>query len=241
MMNLRHASLVPLLAVGLLSGCGTAPEDLAMPMQMSCVYLSEPMSQTGEYGLANITWETRLEKGPYVSERQDENGTYYRAPAGGLRTSSPGIKTVNTRDGGFYIPRNPNEPPKIYEYFSVENAPVEIPPEGVNCSNVGYIREPSTSKISVVSLAASGAIGGAAGGVIGRAAVGGGMSYGHAAGAGAAGGLIAGILIAEIINADVGNIHWSWSLQDPAFIAKLRALEASKVPVKEISPESASR
>src|SRR5690242_19801600 len=105
-----------------------------MPAQMSCVYLSEPISQTGEYGLANISWETRLERGPYVSERQDENGTYYRAPAGGLRTSSPDAKIVNTRDGGFYIPRNPNEPPKIYEYFSTENAPVEIPPEGVNCS-----------------------------------------------------------------------------------------------------------
>lgn len=210
-------------------------------MQMACVYLSEPLSQTGQYGLANITWHTRLERGPYVSERQDDNGTYYRAPVGGLRTSSADGALVRTRDGGFYIPRNPNDPPKIYEYFSIEDAPAQIPPEGVNCSNVGYIREPSTSKISVVSLAAGGAIGGATGGVIGRAAFGGGMSYGRAAGVGAAGGLIAGILIAELLNADVGNIHWSFSLQDPAFIAKLRALEASKVPVKEIPPESASR
>ena len=212
-----------------------------MPVPMSCVYLSEPISQTGEYGLANITWENLLERGPTVSERQDGNGTYYRAPAGGLRTSSPDTKTVNTRDGGFYIPRNPNEPPKIYEYFSTENAPAQIPPEGANCSNVGYIREPSTSKISVVSLAAGGAIGGAAGGVIGRAAFGGGTSYGHAAGVGAAGGFIAGILIAEIINADVGRIHWSWSLQDPAVIAKLEELAASKVPVNEIPPESVPR
>jgi hypothetical protein len=221
----------------LVSGCGTVPEKLARPAQMSCLYLKEPISQIGEHGLASIAWETRLERGPYVSEREDAQGTYYRAPPGGVRNETVGNRENplnSVRDGGIYIPKSAMDPPKIYYYFSVGSVPAEVPPEGMDCSKIGYITDPSGSKLDVVSVGTDGAIGGALGGVLGRAMAGGGMSYGQAAGVGAAGGLIGTVLVAEIVNADVGNIHFSWDLQDPAFIQKIKDAAAAKVAIKEI-------
>lgn len=246
----KSVSVSALACLTLLSGCGTPPQELAMPVEMTCIYLKEPMSQIGKYGPLSVAAEIRLERGPYLSEKEDDKGTYYRAPPGGVSRGSVGFDLSKpntgdnygvTRDGGFYIPKNPNEVPKIYEYFSVANAPAEVPPADMNCSNFGYIRDPSTSKLSVISVAAGGAVGGAAGGVVGRSIAGHGMSYGHAAGVGAAGGLIGGLIVAGIVNANVGRIVDGLTIQDPEFIEKLRGLAASKVPVKELPPETGSQ
>jgi len=244
MSKLGHASLAAIMAAALVSGCGTVPTDLATPTQVTCMFLKDPILHYGKYGILNVTWETRLERGPYVSEREDDKGTYYRAPPGGVRVTlgynveTPGGGNIETRDGGIFVPKNPNEAPSIYEYFSVGDASVQIPPADMDCSNFAYIKDPSTSKISLVSVAVGGAAGGATGGVIGRAVAGHGMSYGHAAGVGAAGGLIGGLVVAEIINANVGRIMPGPTLQDPAFIEKLKELAAGRVPVKEQSPET---
>jgi hypothetical protein len=246
MTRLGHASLAAIMAATLVSGCGTVPTELATPTQVTCMFLKEPISHYGKYGLLNVPWETRLERGPYASEREDDKGTYYRAPPGGVRvTIGYNVEThdggyVKTRDGGIYVPNNPKEAPSIYEYFSVENASAQVPPADMDCSSVGYIKDPSTSKISLVEAAAGGAGGGALGGVIGRAVGGHGMSYGHAAGVGAAGGLIGGLIVAGIVNANVGRIMPGPTLQDPAFVEKLRELAASGVPVKQLPPEAAT-
>lgn len=241
MAQFRHVWLTAVLAGALLAGCGTVPDKLARPAQMTCVYLKEPISFVSTHGLLSIPWETQLGRGPYVSEREDAKGIYYRAPTGGVRIAfAGGPKSAGTRDGGFYIPKNVNDPPKIYSYFSTADVPAQIPPEDVDCSNVGYITDPTATKLDVVPIAIGGALGGAAGGIAGRAVTGGGMSYSQAAGAGAAGGLIGTLLVAEMVNADVGNIHFSWDLDDPAFIAKLKQLAADKVAIKEIPAKPTS-
>lgn len=232
-MNILKITLTLFLVGALVSGCGTVPERLARPSQISCVYLGESLSLVGTHGLGEFAWETRIERGPYVSEREDQKGTYYRAPPGGVHEQIVGTAEA-ARDGGFYIPKNANETPRVYYYFSMANAPVQIPPEDANCSNIGYISDPSGSKLDLVSVGVGGAVGGAAGGVIGHAIAGGGAGYGQAAGVGAAGGLIGTLLVAEMVNADVGSIHFSWDLKDSAFIAKLRESAAHKVPIKEI-------
>jgi hypothetical protein len=222
------------------AGCATPikPDDLAVPKQITCVHLKQPLSASGTYGLNN-TWITRLERGPYWSEREDEKGTYYRAPPGGLSIRGPDGKAVPgwgaTMDGGFYVPNDPKEPPRIYRYFSTAAAPVYVPPEDADCSSVGYVKDPSTSKVGLMSFAAAGAVGGAAGGLIGRSMTPtSNMSYGQAAGVGAAGGLAAGLLIGAMINADVGKIIGGLPIQEAQFLDQLRTLTASKMPVKEL-------
>lgn len=237
MANVGAVSAATLLVGALVSGCGTVPDRLARPAQMTCAYLGEPISQIDKHGLGNVAWETRLERGPYVSEREDANGTYYRAPPGGVRrvvVDNPTSPLSETRDGGFYLPKAANLPPKVYYYFSTANVPVEVPPANMNCSTIGYVSDPAGAKLDVVAWGAGGAIGGALGGIISNASTGGHMSYGRAAGVGAAGGLIGFVLIAEVVNADVGSIHFSWDLQDPAFIAKIKEAAAGKVAIKEI-------
>lgn len=229
------------------SGCAVPikPDDLQTPKNITCVQLTEPLSFTGHYGLFDVPWTTRLAKGPYLSEKVDTKGTYYRGPQGGLSIGSKNGTGLpgqgQTSDGGFYIPFSTNEPVTIYRYFSVQAAPVDTLASDVNCSTVGYVKEASSSSVSLVSFAAAGAIGGATGGVIGRsAAQGSTMSYGQAAGVGAAGGLIAGVIIAALINADVGKIVPGQPIQDPQFMAKLRELAASGVPAKQVQLPTAA-
>ncbi len=229
-----------LVSVGLVAGCATSitPSDLAVPKQITCVYLSQPLTASGVYGIG-YTWITRLERGPYFSEREDDKGSYYRAPPGGYSLKGlkgepfPGLTT--TMDGGFFLPNDPNEPPRLYAYFSTEPAPVLVPPEDADCSMVGYTKDPATSRVSMLSFAAGGAVGGAAGGIVGRSLANGShMSYGQAAGVGAAGGLIGGLIVAAIINSGVGKIHSGLLVKDPVFLKQLRELGANKLPVKEI-------
>jgi hypothetical protein len=205
---------------------------------MTCVHLKEPMLENSTHGLASIPWETRLERGPYVSEREDTKGTYFRGPAGAVRMQVvgrppiPGVASI--MDGGFYIPNNPKDAPKVYYYFTTADVPARVPPEELDCSGVGYIADAAGTKLDVVPIAVGMTIGGAAGGVAGRAMAGGGMGYGEAAGAGAAGGLIGGLIVVGIVNADVGNIHFAWDLQDPAFIARLNDLAAHKITIQQL-------
>lgn len=238
----KSLAVIILLSAVLASGCATTPmkpDYSAVPTQVACVYLQQPLSASGIYGLGSYTWITRLERGPYWSEREDENGTYYRAPPGGYSlkgpegNAAPGF--MATMDGGFYIPKNPTEPPILYRYFSTEAAPVLIPPEDADCSTVRFVKDPSTSKVSVWSLAAGGAIGGAAGGVVGRSmSPNSSIGYGQAAGIGAAGGLIAGVIIGAMINASVGKIGPGLEIKDGQFLKQLRKLETSKVPAREL-------
>lgn len=239
--RLEKTAGIALLSAVVASGCATPikPEDLAVPKQITCIDLKQPLSASGVYGIG-YTWITRLERGPYWSEREDESGTYYRAPPGGYSLKgpegnpAPGLQT--TMDGGFYLPKDPNMPLRIYRYFSVAPAAAIVPHEDMNCSNIQYAKDPATSKLSLWSFAAGGAVGGAAGGLAGRSlSQNGSISYGQAAGVGAAGGLVAGVIVASIINSEIGKITPGLEVKDPKFFEQLRAYAASPVPVKQLS------
>ncbi|MDR3414614.1 MAG: hypothetical protein P4L83_00375 [Nevskia sp.] len=223
------------------SGCATDPERLATPSEITCINLTEPMLFTGNYPPLGYTGTGRLERGPYWSEKADEKGIFYRAPQGGISMVGTGGVPIGISDGGFYLPNDPNDHIKMYEYFSVEKVPVQAPPSDVNCSNVSLVKDPSTSKLSLVSFAAAGAAGGAAGGVIGRSiAHGSTMSYWQSAGAGAAGGLIGGVIVGAMINADVGKIATKMTSKDQKFEANLRALATARIPVKQVELSAAA-
>lgn len=236
----RTVAIVLLFAV-FASGCAAPikPEDLAVPKQVTCIDLKQPIVASGVYGIG-YTWITRLERGPYWSEREDENGTYYRAPPGGYSVKSPegggapGFQS--SMDGGFYLPKDPNVQPRLYRYFSAAPAQVVVPLEDANCTNLQYVMDPATSRVSLWSFAAGGAVGGATGGLVGRSlSQNSSISYGQAAGAGAVSGMAAGLIVAALINADVGKITPGLLVKDPQFFEQLKAYAASAVPIKHLA------
>ena len=241
-MSLVVFQATAIVAATLLSGCAVPvkPDNLKTPESVTCIYLERPISYTGQYGWLNMVWTTRLERGAYVSERVDENGIYYRAPTGGISITGPGGTVPPgfagaTQDGGFYIPHDSGTSPHVYRYFSTASVSPEVPAEGEDCSKVGYMKDPVTSKISLVKFAVGGAAVGAAGGIIGRGVVRGSpMSYGHAAGVGAAGGLLGGLIVAAMINSDVGNVYPGFPIQDADFVKKLRDLVQKRILVRQV-------
>lgn len=229
----------------LATGCAVNPDHLRTPPELTCIYLKEPLSFTGHYGLFNNEWTTRLERGPYWSEKMDKKGTFFRAPPGGITTRNdegrPFPGQPISVDGGFYLPNDPKEPVTLYKYFTVTPVPVEVPAENETCSNLTYTKEPASQKVSLVAFSAGGAVGGAAGGVMGKSLHGSGMSYRQAAGAGAAGGAIGGLIVGAIINSGIGQILDGLPIEDQSFREKLRTLGANREPLKLAAlPQAAS-
>ena len=220
-----------------LLGCSTAaikPTELRNPNQISCIYVSEPLTYKEKKGLLNIEWQYRLERGPYIAEKENEEGTYFRAPPGGVhvfrtdmqhKPSSFGSNEL--RDGGLWIPHDSKKSPKMYSYFSMKDAEVVIPNGNTNCSSFTYLKDPVTSKVSVVAFATGGAIGGALGRTLTPNSQ---LSYGQAA----AGGAVGMAFVAALINADIGKI-FPWEISDNTFISKIRYLFSNAVFLQEIN------
>jgi hypothetical protein len=225
---------LPLAACALLAGCASSnlvpPDQLATPSTISCIQLPEALMATDLAGILKLVTETRLERGPYVSEKEDAQGTYYRAPQGGLSQYQPGGNFTGKRftmDGGFFIPKDPQKLPSLYVYTSMSDSTPVVPPEGASCANVSVTKDPVTQKLSIGLMAAAGGLGGAAG----RAAVPhSGISYGQAA----AGGAIAGALVAYLVNQDLGKIAPITLVKDPVMLGKLRELSTQAVPVATV-------
>jgi hypothetical protein len=218
------------------------PKDLQTPAQPSCVNLTGSLFFTQKIGLFKVLSTARLERGPYLSEKSDGRGTFYRAPPGGIRINGNESATDGngrTYDGGFYVPDDPTEPVRMYLYGSMLPAAVEAPTAEANCSTAGYVKEPDTQKLSLVAAGTGGLIGGAAGGTAARSmSPASNTSYGRAAAAGAGGGALGFIIVAAIANADVGKIYFPDSPQpDADMISKLRTLCAQKVVLKEVPAE----
>lgn len=226
-------AMLALAAATCVSGCATAvkPTSLPRPTRMTCIDLPQPLAFTGHYGLFHVAWTTRLERGPYWSERSDGKGTYYRAPPGGVQITTPGTRPgFGTSDGGFYMPDDPAQPVRIYRYFSTASVTPQVPPQGMSCATLRYVQDPKTSKVSVAQFAAAGAVGGLIGRSLSRGST---MSYGQSAGVGLAGGLIGGMIVAAMINADVGKIVPGQAIQDPAFMHALRELATHRVALRK--------
>lgn len=205
-----------LLVVALLSGCGTAPvkpESMAVPAKLSCFTLPVPLMASAPKGIFNIVWNTRLERGAYVSAHENANGTYFRGPPGAVHIfrpdmidTPPSVLTQIRYNGGIFVPRDGSQP-SVYTYFSAESIPAVVPPAGANCTNAEVVRDPAGTGVSVAAYALGGGVGGAAGGLVARAGSGSSSySYGQSAGLGAVGGAIGMGLAAAFVNLDVGKI-----------------------------------
>lgn len=215
--------------------------DLQTPQEITCIFLSEPLEVTALYGPFDVQWTTRLEKGPYWSEKADANGSYFRGPVGGISVKGkkgghfPGQAT--TTDGGFYVPNDAAKPITLYLYFSTADVSPQVT-QASSCSEVAFRKDASAQKIDLVTLTTAGAIEGSVGYVIGNSQVQGStVSTRQAAATGAVGGAIATLLVGAIINAGVGKIvGLQPPIKDEQFRNTLRALAENKVVVREAQP-----
>lgn len=153
------------MAALVLGACQTtvAPSESGVPAQLTCIYLPSQLSTTEEAGPSKILRTTRLERGPYLSERETPAGTYYRAPQGGIYISTPNTndKTaapVNsyTFEGGIFVPHDAASPLHLYHYRQSQSGPVTVPPAGADCSSAAVVRDPATRRVSVASYTAGG-------------------------------------------------------------------------------------
>jgi hypothetical protein len=130
---------------------------LQTPAQLSCIHLPVALSGIETKGLFKVETETRLERGPYISEGEDAEGTYFRAPLGGVYLGPPKDKPAKgawqlNRDGGIFVPRDPSAPPQLYSYVTDNgiSAATLVPPAGADCSNTRYVRDPVTKAVKAV-------------------------------------------------------------------------------------------
>ena len=224
-----------------LQGCvlGIQPDNLKRPDSVTCIEVLESIDAHETYGLLRFDWTTRLVQGPYISEREDADGTYYRAPPGGIYlgrddlASKPPIPLLpRIFDGGIWIPRSPDKPPRVYTYNSTQEATIVPPPDGASCTNAVTVPDSQGIGVNPVAFAIGGALGGAAGGTIARTSTpNNSISYGQAAGVGAAGGAIGGLIIGALINLDVGRISRRPVSTDPKFVSALEQLRNKIVSV----------
>ena len=236
------------LAVLALGGCATvtAPEDLKVPTQLTCFELAAPADYLEDRGPLKVSWETRLERGPYVSEREDAEGVFYRAPPGGVmivpqsaRNPPPNTPVSGVYDGGVWIPRDPAKQPRLYSYFTTVAPTPVVPPPEASCANVQVARNPKTQGVDTIAYTVAGGVGGAVGGAAARGVGATGMSYGKAAGVGAAGGAIGGAVVAALINMDVGKIVLRQPEQNADFVRAIREAAAHAVPLHASAAASA--
>lgn len=199
-----------------------APGALQVPDQVSCIHLPAALSGIETKGLFKVETETRLERGPYIAEGEDAEGTYFRAPPGGVYLGPPKDKPAKgawqiDRDGGIFVPRDPAAPPQLYSYVSdaATSAATLVPPPAADCSNTHYLRDPATKAVRVAGYAGQG------------------TTRTDARQVGTVGGGVAGYFLYEFLEGrDKGKIVKLPQSKNPEFNAKLSELARKAVPIK---------
>ncbi|MBM7129004.1 hypothetical protein [Dyella mobilis] len=202
--------------------------------------MKQAISISSTRGLLHIPWDTEITPGAYISEYEDANGVYYRAPEGALTERRTDEKETSragrtlTFDGGIYVPNDPATAPTLYEYYATMSLRPDSAPSDTDCSTLTYTVDPNTQKVSVMRTGVAFGAGAAIGMTTGRFVhphVH--TSYGQAAGVGLAGGLIAGLIIGAIEKSKEGEILPGPALDSPAE-EKIKTLVTNKVALGEL-------
>lgn len=233
----RMLAIIFLLSIN--AGCSTNPKNLDPPSKYRCAQLEEPLIKYSE--IHNTKTMVFLAAGPYISEKVDDNGVYYRGPSGAIFMGHAGDLNSpqdhplgNYFDGGVYYPNDKSQLPRLYMYRTRSNAKESFNPQpGLKCINIQVIVDPKTEKLSIVAYAASGALGGALAGAAAKSVADNSKySYGESMAIGALGGAAAGAVIAVIDNSTFGNIFVQPASDDDAFNDSLKLLESQATEVK---------
>jgi hypothetical protein len=136
---------------------------LPQPKKMTCLQVTQAISISSTRGLLHIPWDTEITPGAYISEHEDANGVYYRAPEGGITERRTDEKETSraghaiTFDGGIYVPNDPATAPTLYEYYATISVVPQPPPapSDTDCSSLTYTLDPNTQKVSVMRTGAA--------------------------------------------------------------------------------------
>lgn len=219
---------------------------LPLPKSMTCLALKQPISYTTTTGMFHIGWDIALGSGAYVSEREDAQGTYYRAPPGAMTQQRVKKKTHATVGrpvafvGGIYVPHDAGAPPRLYAYYGSYGAPQEHPRADADCSTLTYAIDPQTHSVNVWGTAVATGIGAGMGMAMSRSfhphvqA-----SYGQAVGVGLIGGLIGGLIVGAIEKSKADEIIPGPPLSSDA-IDRIKSLAGEKVAISERGSAAAS-
>ncbi len=223
-------------AMLMLGGCAgerIKPAEMGAPVKLSCINLSDELVATEAKGLFKIVWVTRLARGPYISERESAEGTFYRASPGGVFLGQPALMskpsgpgTHMTFDGGIFVPRDSATAPQVYAYVANVATPAVPYPASANCENTNVVLDPVTRLVSVSGFAATMAKGTLDGVASGPAAY-----NRQAIAGGAAAGAVTGAIIATMMNYDVGKITRLPATIDAQFNGKLAVAARTAVPI----------
>jgi len=158
--------------------------------------VKEPLSFDRRLGLLKILLDAEPGEGPYLTEKQDSQGTYYRAPPVGY-CKRFGLRTKSRQGLRRWVLR-PQEWDSTREDLLLlfESVRTGAATADFDCSSAGYIKTPGTSKISLVALTAVGAGEGAALAHRSKVVPSSKLNYAQSAGLGAAGGALGGAVIA---------------------------------------------
>ncbi len=150
----------------LVSGCASTyePQNLHTPTTVTCIDLPTAVSSIQNGGLLNVEFELRLERGPYISVKEDQEGTYYEGSPGTVSHARVDGKDfsikgdhLTTFDGGFWIPRDPNAMPRLFTYSNdlFHHARTNVPPAAASCATSRYTRDATTGGLKLVLPAAN--------------------------------------------------------------------------------------
>jgi hypothetical protein len=229
------------LAVGLLvTGCATSqkPDSLAVPAQPTCFSLLDPLEATELKGLLKIEWRTRLERGAYVAVHENERGTYFRGPPGGVFLYQPKMLekpsspfTHLTVNGGVFVPRDGSQP-EVYVYMTDQSVEKVTPPVGASCATAVVVRDPVSKGVSVKDYVLLGGAAGALGGAAASINLPNSSVRKNVA-AGAVGGAAAMGIVAAMVNMEVGRIGAHSPTIDPKFNADLATVTRTAAPLAQ--------
>jgi hypothetical protein len=193
------------------------------PAQVTCIYLPAALSGIEVKGLFKVESKTRLERGPYIAELEDADGTYFRAPPGGVYLGPPKNKPAKgawqlNRDGGIFVPRDPAAPPQLYSHGGDigTSAATVVPPATADCATTSYQRDPATKAVRAAGYPGEGATSTAA------------VQVGQGAAAN-----MTGFLGSYLRDIEVGKIFKLPLTKNDEFNAKLKELTRTVVPAKE--------
>jgi hypothetical protein len=130
-------------------------KKLPIPKTVTCLQVKQPFTYTTSSGLFHVHQQVELGRGPYVSEREDASGVYYRAPTNAITYWLPNKKSTSVAglhhsfEGGIYVPNDPSGKPRLYVYYGTQTIAHESKEQDAECGALTYSLDPKDHSVSV--------------------------------------------------------------------------------------------
>ena len=106
----------------LCQGCAsTEITELEKPSKIQSIVLTEPVKAVSYVGAFNLRQEYGATPGKYISERVDDQGTYFMGTDRPIWFTHEAIQKIpRLYFGGIYVPNNQSMPPSLFYIFETD-------------------------------------------------------------------------------------------------------------------------